>query len=318
MKARGGRALKLTVLSESGVALIVALLITAILVTVVTEAVYAVHRFTSMTELYRDSERASTLAEVGVEIESALLREIAQEDKNVFLSAEDRERSFTEDGAEVTLSVVGEQGKISLNHIVTAGGKINKEGFERLVGLLEALALSEELAYALADWVDADSKGRSWGAESGYYEDREPGYRIKNGPLSSIEELLLVKGFDFETFTKLRPYVTVYTDGIININGAAPMAIMSLDSEISEDMANAVVSRREDRPFKSTAEVREISGFGILEVGFEKKIRTSGSIFRVESSAKVGESIREVEAVIKLDGKGRGSTSVKTLYWRER
>ena len=53
-----------------------------------------------------------------------------------------------------------------------------------------------ELINALLDWRDADNDTREGGAESDYYNTLEPPYNAKNGPFDSIEELLLVKGFN--------------------------------------------------------------------------------------------------------------------------
>lgn len=55
---------------------------------------------------------------------------------------------------------------------------------------------SEELADALIDWRDADDETSPRGAESGYYLTLHPAYRAKNAPLSSVEELLMIKGFN--------------------------------------------------------------------------------------------------------------------------
>jgi len=55
---------------------------------------------------------------------------------------------------------------------------------------------SLDLVDALLDWLDADDEMRPNGAESEYYTmDVEPGYYPKNGPLDTVEELLLIKGF---------------------------------------------------------------------------------------------------------------------------
>lgn len=53
------------------------------------------------------------------------------------------------------------------------------------------------LVNALLDWRDTDDEPREEGAESEYYTALEPGpaYNAKNGPLDTVEELLLVKGF---------------------------------------------------------------------------------------------------------------------------
>ena len=52
--------------------------------------------------------------------------------------------------------------------------------------------MTDDVADAVLDWMDEDEELRDFGAESQYYT--ELGYEPKNGPLDSIEELLLVRG----------------------------------------------------------------------------------------------------------------------------
>ena len=51
------------------------------------------------------------------------------------------------------------------------------------------------LAAALRDFVDEDDTPRSEGAEQDYYSSLPRPYAIRNGPLVSLDELLLVRGF---------------------------------------------------------------------------------------------------------------------------
>jgi len=53
-----------------------------------------------------------------------------------------------------------------------------------------------ELVAALLDWRDADEDVRPGGAEAEYYNTLQPPYLPKNGPLDTVEELLLVEGFN--------------------------------------------------------------------------------------------------------------------------
>ncbi|MFH1747568.1 MAG: hypothetical protein ABIG44_11045 [Planctomycetota bacterium] len=55
---------------------------------------------------------------------------------------------------------------------------------------------TEELINALLDWRDEDDETRDGGAESEYYNTLEPPYNAKNAPFDSVEELMLVKGFN--------------------------------------------------------------------------------------------------------------------------
>lgn len=54
----------------------------------------------------------------------------------------------------------------------------------------------EELVDAFLDYRDEDDIPRENGAESEYYSQLEIPYRAKNGPLDTVEELLMIKGFD--------------------------------------------------------------------------------------------------------------------------
>lgn len=53
---------------------------------------------------------------------------------------------------------------------------------------------TEEIADAILDWIDPDDEPREYGAEVDYYSGLVPPYAPKNGPLDTVEELLLVRG----------------------------------------------------------------------------------------------------------------------------
>jgi hypothetical protein len=54
--------------------------------------------------------------------------------------------------------------------------------------------MTEDVADAILDWLDTDEQPREYGAEADYYATLDPPYGAKNGPLETVEELLLVKG----------------------------------------------------------------------------------------------------------------------------
>lgn len=78
---------------------------------------------------------------------------------------------------------IDEAGKVNLNF---ADGEV-------LLGLPN---MTTELVDALMDYRDPDSNTRAEGAEQDYYDQLPYPYLIKNGLLGTVEELLLVKGFD--------------------------------------------------------------------------------------------------------------------------
>ncbi len=70
---------------------------------------------------------------------------------------------------------------------------LNTEDIERLMQLE---GMTGELAAAIVDWRDEDDDiAFGIGAESSDYLGRSPGYRAKNAPLESVEELLLLQGW---------------------------------------------------------------------------------------------------------------------------
>lgn len=61
--------------------------------------------------------------------------------------------------------------------------------------LLMALPnMTEDVADAILDWIDADDDPREYGAEADFYTGLTPPYTPRNGPPETVEELLLVRG----------------------------------------------------------------------------------------------------------------------------
>lgn len=54
--------------------------------------------------------------------------------------------------------------------------------------------MTPDVADAILDWMDLDDTPRQNGAERDYYSALSPSYAPKNGPLESVEELLLIRG----------------------------------------------------------------------------------------------------------------------------
>jgi len=66
--------------------------------------------------------------------------------------------------------------------------------------MLTQLLGDPELVDAILDWRDEDDQPRPFGAESDYYQSLDYPYNAKNGPFSTVEELLLVCGVTPELF----------------------------------------------------------------------------------------------------------------------
>jgi type II secretory pathway component PulK len=86
--------------------------------------------------------------------------------------------------------LMDESGKININAMM----QLDPSGTILYTLLMALPNMTDDVANAIIDWVDADDTPRGNGAESDYYGGLTPPYQAKNGPLDSIEELLFVRG----------------------------------------------------------------------------------------------------------------------------
>ena len=89
-----------------------------------------------------------------------------------------------------------ESTRLNMNLLLTADKLIPNGGRTLLMALpgMELMETPEEIADAIMDWIDEDDEPREYGAEYDYYQNLQPPYSPKNGPLDTVEELLLVRG----------------------------------------------------------------------------------------------------------------------------
>ncbi len=90
----------------------------------------------------------------------------------------------------VRYGLENESARLNLNTILLADGAGDDVARSRLMALP---GMTEPIADAILDWIDADDQPRMLGAERDYYSSLEVPYLPRNGPLGSIEELLLVR-----------------------------------------------------------------------------------------------------------------------------
>ena len=85
--------------------------------------------------------------------------------------------------------------------------------------------MTEETADSIFDFIDEDDEPRDFGAESEYYLSLPSAYEAKNGPLDSVEELLLVKG--------VTPFLMFGADS--NRNGVIDASEQQMNTMASQD-----------------------------------------------------------------------------------
>jgi len=309
---------------EKGMVLLLVLVVITLLAALVTELAFSTLVDLRLTETFRDSTKAYYLAKGGVRAG----RSILQRDVNGYDAPDDPAELWSLGIAQypvgdglisVTIKDLG--GRINLNTLVNAdGNNVNPTVKDRLLRLLDILGISDgdSLVAALIDWIDKNDDiyvdpdaGRAIGAESSYYLQQEKPLRCQNGPLESLDELRMVRGFSEEVTQKLAPHVTIYGNDKINVNSATAEVLMSLsaDPEITRSAAESIIERRQKEPFKTLDALTWINTIPGLSNLLRDPLQVTSSAFYIECWATVNDGARQAEAYI-------GKVGDKLFYFK--
>ena len=310
--------------NEKGIALLVTLLILVLVVALAYE-VFRIGAQSAQTGAYgRDSIRCILLAEAGTGAARIALRVDARDNQYDTLD-EIWSRAalpITLGDGEVRVTIEDEERKIDLNRLMLPNGNAPDEKrlavFQRL---LDTLGIDRAVADAVVDWLDNDENPRVGGAESPYYLGLPNPYQAKNDLFDTIGELRLVRGVTSEVFEKLRPFVTVSSSGLVNINTAPKEVLMSLSAgtdlavgAIDAKTADEIIEYRKDHPFTDASQIGNVSPF-LRDLFARTLIRNMVGIqstyFHVRSSGNVGGTVRTIDAI------GiRVQNEVQWRFWR--
>jgi general secretion pathway protein K len=299
---------------EKGFALVITLIIAALLVAVTTGFIHEVYVETSLNRSFTDAQQASLLADSGVAGGTRLLQTIlGSQEYSSLLDKWAAPLEIPDDKGTLRVEITEENGKLNLNSLVFPNGELT-EAHPMAVRLFTALKISTDLCDAVADWTDINDEPRPGGAETTYYKSLPTPYQAKNATLDTLEELRMVKGFDDKTLEILNPFVTVYGDAQtqINVNTAPAEILAALSEQMTPELARRILEYRKTTPIKNNGEITRIPGLEGIGIGLQTKIAVKGSIYRILSHARVNETTRTVEAVVRINGQ---QSSV--LYWRE-
>lgn len=314
MKARRG---------NRGMALLLVLVVVALLTSLLTDLAFSTMVDMRLTETFRDSTRAYYLAKGGINAG----RMILQADKNRYDSLDETWSkgviNYPVGEGSVTIQIDDQDGKLAINSLVL-GNNPQAIMIDRFYRFLDGMELDKqadpaELTAALIDWLDMGddpfteihTDGQSLpvaGAEDIYYQSLSQPYHCKNGPLETLEELSLIKGFTPEIVRQISPHLAVNGAVAVNINTASAEVLMALDLQISREAAQTIIDYRRTEPIKKVAQLEEVLPTAVYVVlkTFEnqEQVGTTSMIYRIESLALVNDGSRRLVAeVYKADNK---------------
>jgi len=290
---------------QSGLALVLTLLTISFLVAVTVRLMITVDRQITVATVQSEQVRLDGMVLAGLNLARAALA--ADQQENTFDSSHDAWGTLDPDRlssltGEVTLRVAVSDlgGRLQVNALGSGAKEEYRQIWLRFL-LSGRFAVAgadeaEDLLDALADWIDEDDEERHGGAEAAYYQGLSPPYSCRNGPLSTMEELLLVKGmtrailFGDAEHEGLIDYITVAGDnGAVNLNAAPLPVFEALSPEMTPKLAQELIDFREDRQHvKLLAQpgwYREVSGFPAAIEFSNDLLVVAGQYFEVRVTA---------------------------------
>ncbi|HUL92536.1 MAG TPA: type II secretion system minor pseudopilin GspK [Burkholderiales bacterium] len=245
--------------AQRGVALITAVMIVAIAAAVAAKIAFAHQLWFRQMENVADRGATDLLRRGALHWASVALLEDAAQNSIDHLGEPWAQGlpTLPVDGGAIHVSVEDAQGRFNLNNLLQSSGQPSPADVAIFQRLLVELKLDPLLANALLDWIDPDSNVTSpGGAEDVDYLALKTPYRAANQPLTSIEELRLVRGFDAKTVLMLLPFVTVLpagTHSAINVNTASPEVLAALTG-MDPASAKRIADNRAATPMQNVAD----------------------------------------------------------------
>jgi general secretion pathway protein K len=237
--------------------------------------------------------------------------------------------------------VTDESGKFPINAMLDNKGALRPaypQMLERLLTNPPFQMEAEEakaVVAAIKDWLDPDDETtEGGGAESEYYQSQEKPHGCKNGPMTSLAELLLVRGmtealyYGKEGGPGLKDLLTLYSGGKININTAGPLVLLALLSastppETAESWVESVIAYRQEQmhwDFLGEPDWyrNRMVGFSDISVAAEL-ITVQSSHFSARMTGKVGAGRKTVFACLerrKPENEAQSQVDMVVRFWQ--
>jgi len=287
---------------QRGVALLIALVVLAIAATLSTAMIWDreldIRRFANIKQGDQSLEFA-----LGAESwAEQILRRDYKSNPNITNLNQDwamQLPSLPVEGGSITGHLEDLQGLFNVNNLASSNPAQANAALAQFQRLLVALNLDPEIAYAVQDWVNSGAQPHyPGGAKDEFYSQLAPPYLTAEQPMTSISELLLVKGITPQIYAALLPNVcalpmlapgsqpdTPMIPTSININTAPAPVIASLNAGITASAAEAAVQTRTQQPYQSQNDLTRL-----LNIGPAAGVPTTltSSYFRLTAEVKIG------------------------------
>lgn len=288
---------------ETGIAVVSAMLLAALVISIASAMVFNQQRFINRLENHFSATQSRWMIEASIHWSRTILAEDAKsgsvdhfkENWAIRLPATPFE------GGTISGFITDEQQFCNVNN-ATLADTTNRGGTKFFKRLLTSLNISTGALDALIDWIDVDSDiTYPYGAEDEHYLTQPIPYRTANQPLTEIGNLSRVQGFTDENITRLKHYCVALPEKTpVNINTVSPELLRLMVPELSEFELQTIIVARNAHPIESIAEINkqlEQKKITLSEIDFSVGSR----FFLVTSQTQFGKSTIIAEALLKRE-----------------
>jgi general secretion pathway protein K len=312
---------------QSGIALIIAMLVFALATTLVVALSSEFNLFLKRAGNSFIAQQGFAYLRGGEELAGLVLRQDFQSDQENESGRDDLSEIWSQqmppyaldEGGWLVGTLEDLQGRFNLNSVAGRApeGKrftAAQEQFVRLLQTPEEPRVSEQdavlIAEALMDWLDGDSEPRDFGAEDDYYFDMEPSYRTGNQRLQSVSELRLVAYVTPEIYAAIAPYLTVWGSGeTINVHTAPAAVLRTINaagdlSPLGTGEVESLLESRAELGFESLQAMLDGPVFVNREIAPELKARLgeTSSWFLYRGEVEVADRKARLYSVLRREG----------------
>lgn len=189
--------------SEKGAALILVLGIVSVMSTMAIFSFDSLTRLISLTTGQNGQSQARQYAIAAETMAINIAEDVLKRDINLRRQAQEGQNRFvfSENGARISGEISDITNCFNLSSLVSGSFKNGWRGSEKaqaqFTGLLQNFGLGRQAANGISaaavDWQDSDEKALPLGAETDVYTRLDPPYQQPNAPMTSVEELRLVR-----------------------------------------------------------------------------------------------------------------------------
>lgn len=218
------------------------------------------------------------------------------------------------EGGNVSLSIVDEARKLNLNSMVAQGGAPNQAAIAKMQRLFTILDVNVDLVQGIIEWITPVAANPSGGG-SDFYMGLKPPYQPRFGPMPTIGDLQMVKGFNEAIFNRVSPFLTVMPETAVNVNTAPPQVIATLEPELMEDqkIVQEIIAAREIRPFSQTTDIMNLPDLGEVAQRLSKDLVMRSQFFTINGTGTYAGARKIITATFHRESNGIGTLAA----WHE-